>query len=46
VRWYTQTQASTLYRGTGFVDVALYREFAFEPAGPDDAIFTIIGRRP
>ena len=46
VRWYTQTQASTLYREAGFVDVALYREFAFEPAGPDDAVFTIIGRRP
>ena len=46
VRWYTQTQASTLYREAGFVDVTLYREFAFEPAGPDDAVFTLIGRRP
>ena len=46
VRWYTQTQASTLYREAGFVDVTLYREFALEPAGPDDAVFTIIGRRP
>lgn len=46
VRWYTQTQASILYREAGFVDVALYREFAFEPAGSDDAVFTIIGRRP
>lgn len=44
-RSYTQTQARELFESAGFRDVALYKEFVFAPAEPDDHIFSVVGRR-
>jgi len=45
-RWYTQAQAEDLYRRAGFGDLRLLRGFTFQPATPDDEVFTIIGQKP
>jgi SAM-dependent methyltransferase len=45
-RWYTQEEARQVYLDAGFTDVRLYHEFTWEPASPDDTLFTAVGRRP
>lgn len=45
VRWYTQDQASALYRDAGFADIQVYSGFSFQPAGSDDTLFTVVGAR-
>ncbi len=45
VRSYTQAQARALFERAGLVDVRLYSGFSFEPAKPDDTLFTALGRR-
>lgn len=45
-RWYTQAQASDLYRAAGFGAIRLVHEFTVEPARPDDHIFCVFGTRP
>jgi SAM-dependent methyltransferase len=45
-RWYTQEQASRLYDSAGFVDAYLTSGFTWRPAGPDDSLFCVAGRRP
>lgn len=42
-RWYTQAQARQLYLAAGFNQVQLLRGFTFEPAAPEDKLFTILG---
>ena len=44
-RWYTQQQASALYREAGFYQIRLVHEFTEEPARPDDRIFCVFGTR-
>jgi SAM-dependent methyltransferase len=44
-RWYTQEEALRLYAEAGFTDVHAYHEFFWEPATPDDTLFTLTGRR-
>jgi ubiquinone/menaquinone biosynthesis C-methylase UbiE len=46
VRSYTQAQTRALYERNGLEDVTLYHEFTFEPARPEDRLFTAIGRKP
>jgi ubiquinone/menaquinone biosynthesis C-methylase UbiE len=41
-RWYTQPQAAALLRGAGFSRLHIYRGFTFEPATPEDTLFTIV----
>jgi ubiquinone/menaquinone biosynthesis C-methylase UbiE len=45
-RWYTQEQSLRLYVDAGFGDVRASSGFTFEPATPNDRIWTVIGRRP
>jgi ubiquinone/menaquinone biosynthesis C-methylase UbiE len=45
-RWYTQEQATTLYRQAGFDDVRLVSGFTWQPAKPDDTLFCVMGMRP
>jgi SAM-dependent methyltransferase len=45
-RWYTHDQVRTLYETTGFVDVALTREWSTDPAVPEDRVITALGTRP
>lgn len=44
-RWYTQVQATALYREAGFTDLEVCREFTHQPASDTDSIFTVLGRR-
>jgi SAM-dependent methyltransferase len=44
-RSYTQAQARALLEEAGFVDVALYHEFTFETARPEDRLFTVVAGR-
>ena len=44
-RSYDQAGARALFERAGFVDVALHSGFTFEPAVPEDSLFTVIGRR-
>lgn len=44
-RSYTQAEARTLFEEAGLVDIRLYRGFTFEPAGPEDTLFSLTGRR-
>lgn len=44
--WYTQAQATALYRTAGFVHIRLTHEFTVEPARPEDRIFCVFGTRP
>jgi len=45
-RSYAQPEARALFERAGLVDVQLCREFTFDPAGPDDTLFTALGRAP
>jgi SAM-dependent methyltransferase len=45
-RSYTQEQAVRLYQGAGFTDIQVLREFTFEPAGPEDMTFSVLGFKP
>ena len=47
-RSYNQQQAVELYRQAGFEDIQMYKEFKFpfQPADPEDFVFTIIGKKP
>lgn len=45
-RWYTQAQAERLYLDAGFNILRLLSGFTFQPAAPDDEVFTIIGQKP
>jgi SAM-dependent methyltransferase len=44
--WYTQAQAVALYEAAGFVDIRVFKEFSFEPAGEADTLFSVVGVRP
>lgn len=44
-RSYTQQQARDLFAQHGFSEIQLYSEFTFEPAKPEDSLFTVVGRR-
>jgi SAM-dependent methyltransferase len=44
-RSYTQAGAVALFEGAGFADIRVHRAFTSEPAGPDDATFTIVATR-
>ena len=44
-RNYTQTEAVELYRGAGLVDISVLHDFTHEPATPESAIITMIGRK-
>jgi len=45
-RWYTQAQAVDLYQEAGFTDSQILSESTWQPASADEAIFTVIGRKP
>ena len=45
LRWYTQAQALDLYARAGFAEIETFRGFSFEPAGPGDALFSVVGIR-
>ena len=45
-RGYSQAEARSLLEATGFVDLVVYREFTRDPAAPDEALYTIVARRP
>jgi ubiquinone/menaquinone biosynthesis C-methylase UbiE len=45
-RSYTQEQALALYRRAGFTNIGAYHEFTFEPVGPADTLFCVLGTRP
>jgi ubiquinone/menaquinone biosynthesis C-methylase UbiE len=44
-RSYTQREAAELFAAAGFTPVEMYHEFTFEPVRPEDALFTVVGRR-
>lgn len=44
-RSYTQAQARALFERAGLAGVQVYHEFSFDPAAPDDRLFTVAGRR-
>jgi len=44
-RSYTQAEARALFARAGFSDVRLYSGFTREEARPEDALFTVVGRR-
>lgn len=44
-RNYTQQQALVLFESAGLVNIHMYKEFSFEPAGPEDWIFTLVGEK-
>jgi hypothetical protein len=44
-RWYTQQQASALYRAAGFARIRLVHAFTDAPARPADRIFCAFGAR-
>jgi SAM-dependent methyltransferase len=45
-RGYSQAEARSLLETTGFIDLVVYREFTRDPARPDEALYTIVARRP
>ena len=45
-RSYTQDQAVRLYQEAGFKDIQLLHEFTFEPAKPEDIMFSVLGFKP
>jgi len=45
-RSYTQDQAVSLYQEAGFKDIQVLHEFTFEPAKPEDLLFSILGLKP
>jgi ubiquinone/menaquinone biosynthesis C-methylase UbiE len=44
-RSYTQTQARALFEAAGLSQIQVYHEFSFEPALPEDTLFTLTGVR-
>ena len=44
-RGYSQAEAVALYKEAGFTDNEVLRAWAFEPAGPDDGTFVVLGDR-
>jgi SAM-dependent methyltransferase len=46
VCWHTQTQALGFFERAGFTDLKITTRDSFDPAGPDDSLFKIIGVRP
>ncbi|HUK81814.1 MAG TPA: class I SAM-dependent methyltransferase [Verrucomicrobiae bacterium] len=45
-RWYSQTQATQLFRDVGFTDIQLLHDFTHEPARSDDKLFCVLGVKP
>lgn len=45
-RSYTQSQAISLYKEAGFDGIQVLHEFTFEPAKPEDTVFSILGFKP
>jgi SAM-dependent methyltransferase len=45
-RSYMQAQARELFERARFSNVQLYPEFTFEPAQPEDSVFTVVAQRP
>ena len=46
VRWHTQEQFQELLENSGFAEVGAMSGHSFDPAGHDDASFTLVARRP
>ncbi len=44
-RSYTQSEAVALFQVAGLTGIELYHEFTWEPARPEDALFTLVGRK-
>ena len=42
---YEQTQVKALFEQAGFEDIRLYSQFTFEPAKPDDSLFTVFAQK-
>lgn len=40
---YTQAEALQLFKEAGFTNVHIYSEFRFDPAKPEDNLFTLVG---
>jgi ubiquinone/menaquinone biosynthesis C-methylase UbiE len=45
-RSYTQQQAVALFQEAGFENIQVFHEFTFEPAKPEDTVFSILGFKP
>lgn len=45
-RWYTQAQASELFRSAGYGNIRLFGGFTHEPAREQDRLFCVLGERP
>ena len=45
-RSYTQQQAIVLYQEAGFQEIQVLHEFTFEPATPEDTLFSMLGFKP
>lgn len=45
-RSYTQQQSIVLYEEAGFRDIQVLHEFTFEPAAPEDTLFSVLGFKP
>jgi ubiquinone/menaquinone biosynthesis C-methylase UbiE len=45
-RWYTQAQASQLFRDAGFTNIQLFHEFTPEPVLENDRLFCVLGMKP
>ena len=45
-RWYSQEQATQLYRDAGFADIRLFQGFTQTPASTEDTLFCVIGVKP
>ena len=41
---YDQTQVKALFERAGFEDIRFYSQFTFEPAKPDDNVFTVLAQ--
>ena len=46
VRWHTQAQARDCFERAGFTGLQVTSRDSFDPAGPDDSHFKVIGVRP
>ena len=45
-RSYTQADAVALFAQAGFKEIKVFSEFTFEPAKPEDTVFSIVGMKP
>jgi ubiquinone/menaquinone biosynthesis C-methylase UbiE len=43
---YTQKSAVDLFEQAGLKQIQVFRDFTFEPAKPEDSVFSIIGKKP